>query len=128
MKIIFHVFPVLPYGLLRRRFSRVYMGAGSEFFQIPKPIWGKSLEFFQVPVPIYASVRSNISIYFFIFLHIFDIIISTYFPHIPSYIVIFLSYLLHQKIPESDVIREVVGRGVLANPEIIPQVQSWKFF
>ena len=35
--------------------------------------------------------------------------------------------LLHQGIPECDVIKEVGGEGggVLANPEITPQVQGW---
>jgi len=66
----------------------------------------------------YGSAKSNS----FIFWHI-----PSYFWH--NYSFIFRSYLLHQGIPECDVIKGAGrGVGVLANHEITPQVQIWKFF
>ena len=41
IKIMFHVFPVLPNGLFQRRSFRAYVGEegeSSDFFQVPKPI------------------------------------------------------------------------------------------
>ena len=46
-------------------------GKSSEFFQVPKPIWGKSLQLFQVPEPILIMGVPD-PIYK---LHIFDLFI-----------------------------------------------------
>ena len=99
------------------------LGGGSgmelpEFFQVPEPrrklgrgilpspkahIKGENSEFSQVPpMGVPNPIYRHISSYF----HIFS-----------TYSCMFPSYLLHQGIPECDVVK---GRGVLANPEITP--------
>ena len=62
IKIMFHVFPVIPNGLFRRRSLRAYVGGGSsEFFQVPEPIWwGEGVE--EVSFKIFPSPRDHMGV------------------------------------------------------------------
>ena len=105
------------------------MGENSEFFQVPIPVWGKELRIFSKPRSDIGKLRisprpraykggaesfskSKSRTYSFRFLTYFSIFF-TYSCIYSTYSFIFPSYLLHQRIPECDVIRG----GVLANPE-----------
>jgi len=91
------------------KFQSLYGGRGAQIFsKFQSLYWGKSLEFFQVPEPIRECQIQYIDI----FLHI-----PSYFRHISSYIVRYISFIFTTS-RHSRTWSYQEGMYLLANPKI----------